>query len=75
MVIELLRSVEGSELEELLRQIRSAESVDGFLDSVHEAALLLPLDARSRLIPNNNGQESNDKTCSKQGENNNANNG
>jgi hypothetical protein len=43
MVFELLRVAEGEELEEMLRQIRSADSTQDFLDSVHEAALLLPL--------------------------------
>ncbi|CEI39896.1 unnamed protein product [Fusarium venenatum] len=47
-VIELIRMAEGGELEEMLRQIRSAKSVHDFLDSVDEAALLLPLNDISR---------------------------
>ena len=57
MVFEVLRDAEGSELEELMRQIRTAESVDTFLDSVHEAALLLPLKPRSKPRSSRDGQK------------------
>jgi hypothetical protein len=54
-VLELIRVAEGEELEELLRQIQSAKSVHDFLDSVDEAALLLPLNDMSRS--NDRGHE------------------
>lgn len=58
-VIELIRVAEGQGLEELLRQIRSAKSVHDFLDSVDEAALLLPLNDISRS--NDRGQTNSDE--------------
>ena len=66
-VFDLLRVAEGKQMEDLLKQIRGAESIDEFLDSVHEAALLMPLSRSSErnnsneLNPNKNGQEINSR--------------
>ena len=69
MVFEVLRVAEGSELEELMRQIRTAESVDTFLDNVHEAALLLPLKPRPKPRSSRKGQKKDEETGSNEDEN------
>lgn len=69
MVFEVLRVAEGSELDELMRQIRTADSVDTFLDSVHEATLLLPLNPGPKPRSSRNGKEKDEETGSNEGGN------
>ena len=48
----MLRVAEGCELEDMLRQIRGAQSIDDYLDSVHDATLLLPFAGTARSTTN-----------------------
>jgi hypothetical protein len=65
-VFDLLRVAEGKQMEDLLKQIRDAESIDGFLDSVHEATLLMPL-SRSSERENSNEPSLDEQKSNKDG--------
>lgn len=53
----MLRVAEGCELEDMLRQIRGAQSIDDYLDSVHDATLLLPFAGTARSTTNKQSSE------------------
>ncbi|KAF5020024.1 hypothetical protein F66182_7960 [Fusarium sp. NRRL 66182] len=56
-VVEMIRVVEHNELDDIIRQIRSARSVDEFLDSAQEATLLLPLNRADMGDRDEHGQQ------------------